>query len=268
MPGPFSPVKSRRLSDVIGEQIRERLAASELGPGDKLPPERDLALQLNVSRNAVREALRMLESSGVLTLQKGARGGAFISSGDTSFLSTGLQDLLNLKGITIEQITEARVWLGEIVTRVACERATDEDFRLLDENIAEAEQALARGDLDRKLTLQIEFHNILARATQNPILIVIMTSITQLMLNFARLVGPEDNDLAIQSRRRFMPLLRARDSQGAIAVMSEHLDTLKERYVRLMLERNNAIEAAALSQQAADQAGVSTSSSPAVDKRT
>jgi DNA-binding FadR family transcriptional regulator len=236
MIGNFTPVKSRRLSDAIGEQIRERLAASELGPGDRLPSERELAIQLNVSRNAVREALRMLETSGVLTLHKGAKGGAFISNGDATFLITGLQDLLNLGGITIEQITEARVWLGEIVTRVACERATEEDFKLLEDNIAEAEQALVMGDLDRKLQLQIEFHNILARTTRNPMLSVIMASITQLMLNFASTMGAEDNDLAIQSRRRFMPLLKARDSEAAIAEMSEHLNTLKARYVRLMTE--------------------------------
>ncbi len=233
----FSPLKSRRLSDEIGDAVRKRLASGELQPGDKLPPERDLAVQFNVSRNAVREALRMLESNGVISLHKGAKGGAFVSKGDAGFLTTGFQDLLYLKGATIEQITEARVWLGQIVTRVACERATESEFDMLDRNIDEAEAAYLRGDLERKLVLQIEFHNVLAATTRNPVLILIVESIGELMLGFALKMGPEDNDRSIQSRRRLMTLLRARNVEGATSEITAHLESLKLRYIALMGKR-------------------------------
>ncbi len=235
----FAPVKSSRLSDMIGEEIRTRLATGELSPGDKLPSERELAIQLNVSRNAVREALRMLEMSGVVELQKGAKGGAFIGNGNAEVLATGLRDLLNLRGITIEQLTESRIWLAEIVARVAVERATDEDLARLEANIQEAERRYAIGDLEGKLAAQLEFHNILARATRNPVLIVIIASTMELMHHVARMVGPETNDLALKSRRRFMKHMRARDAAAAVAEMTDHLEQLKHRYVALMREREN-----------------------------
>jgi len=235
----FAPLKSSRLSDAIGEQIRTRLATGDLRPGDKLPSERELANQLNVSRNAVREALRMLEMSGVVKLQKGAKGGAFIGDGNAEVLATGLKDLLNLRGLTIEQLTESRIWLAEIVVRVACERATERDLDLLEANIDEAERCFARGDLDGKLACQIEFHNILARATGNPVLIIIIASTMDLMHHVAQTVGAESNDLALKSRRRFMKYFRARDIAAAVAEMTDHLEQLKARYVELMHERES-----------------------------
>src|ERR1700721_1101567 len=84
VPVTFRPIRTRRAFEEICERIREQLALGVLKPGDKLPPERDLAQQLGVSRNVLREALRTLEMAGVLRLQKGVKGGAFVREGDTS----------------------------------------------------------------------------------------------------------------------------------------------------------------------------------------
>src|SRR5215831_10481200 len=73
---PFAPIHTRRTFEEICERIRDRLASGDLRPGDKLPAERDLAQQLGVGRNALREALRSLEISGILELRKGVKGGA------------------------------------------------------------------------------------------------------------------------------------------------------------------------------------------------
>ena len=75
----FRPIRTRRAFEEICQRIREQLALGVLKPGDKLPPERDLAQQLGVSRNVLREALRSLEMAGVLRLQKGVKGGALFS---------------------------------------------------------------------------------------------------------------------------------------------------------------------------------------------
>jgi GntR family transcriptional repressor for pyruvate dehydrogenase complex len=230
----FRPVQARRISDEIGEQIRQKLLSEQLKPGDKLPAERELAIQLGVSRNTVREALRSLEIAGLLTMQKGAHGGAFIGYGDTDAIASSLRILFHLRGLTIDQLTEARIWIGEIITREACERATEEDFALLEENIAAAEAAYERGDLEAKLGYQIEFHNILARATKNPVISLVMQSLLEIMHNFAAAVGPEENDIALVARRRLMPLLRARRTKEAIKQMTSHLEALRDRYVKVV----------------------------------
>ena len=74
----FSPARTQRTFEVIGDQIREQVRSGALRSGDKLPAERALAEQFGTSRNAVREALRALEHAGLITLQKGAHGGALL----------------------------------------------------------------------------------------------------------------------------------------------------------------------------------------------
>src|SRR5260370_42246641 len=77
----FQPIHVRRTFEEICERIREQLALGVLKPGDKLPRERDLAEQLGVSRNVLKEALRSLEMAGLLRLQKGVQGGGFLRDG-------------------------------------------------------------------------------------------------------------------------------------------------------------------------------------------
>ncbi len=83
----FRPVRTPRIHEEICRQVRGRLARGQLKPGDKLPPERELALEFGVSRGAVREALRTLENAGLVALRKGMHGGAFIRAGEPALLA-------------------------------------------------------------------------------------------------------------------------------------------------------------------------------------
>lgn len=227
----FQFVKTRRISDEIGDQIRKMLASSELNPGDKLPAERELALQLGVGRNAVREAIRSLESSGVLKLQKGARGGAFIGHGDPLALTQGLRDLLQLRAVSIEHLTEARVLIEQAVTRAACLNATAADLQEMENHLNAADAALIAEDYEGKLSSLIEFHRALARATQNPVMAVMLGALLDLMHSYARTVGLEKNDLSIHALRKVLSELKARDQPGAVREVTDHLERLRDRYI-------------------------------------
>src|SRR5438045_734724 len=124
----FAAIAPARAVDEIAAQVRDMIATGKLTPGDRLPSERDLSAQLHVSRNTLREALRALEHAGIVEMRKGATGGAFVRSGSSGVIVNGLRDLYHLGAITPKELTEARVWLSEVVVRIACERATDEDF--------------------------------------------------------------------------------------------------------------------------------------------
>jgi GntR family transcriptional regulator, transcriptional repressor for pyruvate dehydrogenase complex len=137
----FQEVKTRRVFEEICEQIRKRLASGVLKPGDKLPAERDLAVEFKVSRPAVREALRTLEISGVVSLQKGVKGGAFIRDGNPALLTQSLQDLMFLGRVSLAGLAEARRLINGMVIELACERATEEDFAAIERNIAEIESS-------------------------------------------------------------------------------------------------------------------------------
>jgi DNA-binding FadR family transcriptional regulator len=224
----FAAIAPARAVDEIAAQIRELIAAGKLRPGDRLPSERELAARLEVSRNTLREAFRALEHGGIIEMRKGATGGAFVRPGSSSVIVNGLRDLYHLGAITPQQLTEARIWLSEVVVRVACERATDEDFAALEANIDASEKAPDFGERARH---NREFHVILARATRNPIMVITMESIAAVFAQFIAQIGPSDNTFILPSRRRFMKYLRARDATAAAAEMKKALTRLQRTYM-------------------------------------
>jgi DNA-binding FadR family transcriptional regulator len=224
----FSVVAPLRAVDEIASQVREMIAAGALKPGDRLPSERDLSVRLGVSRNTLREALRALEQIGIVEMRKGASGGAFVRPGDSGVIVSGMRDLYNLGAITPQQLTEARVWLSEIVVRVACARATEEDFAELEANIQASAKA---ANFEERARHNRDFHIILARATRNPILVIQMESIVEVFSRFIAQIGPSDNTFILPSRRRFMKHLRARDNVAAVAEMTKALERLQTKYL-------------------------------------
>ena len=223
----------RRTFEEVALQLRAMFTEGHLNPGDRLPPERELSQQLGVSRSALREALRTLEISGVIELRKGRSGGAFITQGNFEAVTANFRDLLTLGNLKFEEIAEARTWLAEIVVRVACERATDEDIDALEANVLEAERMLAAGRHAEKIDLNIEFHNLLARATRNPLLAMNVRTMSDVMHGFADRYD-ERTDFGLPERRRLIAALRARDSERATR---ELLDVMSRwhRYIFAML---------------------------------
>src|SRR5260370_12292406 len=175
----------------IAEQIRGELVSRRLRAGDRLPAERALAEQFGVSRNTLREALRSLENSGLLRLQKGATGGAFVRESTGDAIITGLRDMFHLGAIQPEHLTEARVMIESIAVRAACERATPEDIDALNANIAEAERAVRdKIDFFSQAAIHLEFHRILALATKNPVMLIVMEALIDRMQHCIRATPP------------------------------------------------------------------------------
>src|SRR5450755_3305416 len=141
----FAPIHTRRAFEEICERIRAQIGAGTLRPGDKLPAERELALQLGVGRNALREALRSLEIAGIVRLQKGVKGGAFIQAGDAGRMDDVVRDMLSLGSISVAELTESRVHIQDLVVRLACARATRADLDALAANIDRTEAMTTAG---------------------------------------------------------------------------------------------------------------------------
>lgn len=227
----FQQVKSRRVSDEVEDQIRRLLVSGELKPGDKLPSERDLAVDLGVGRNALREALRSLEMAGVVELRKGPKGGSFVTHGTTDLLTQGLRDLLTLHAVTIEQITEARMLFEQAVVQTACRKATPEDVDEMQAVLDAAKEAYAQKNFDVKLRKLVEFHIVLGQSTHNPVLAFVTESIMRFMQEYAQTIGQDRNELSIIAIGKIIDAVRARDEKAASHAMSEHLERLKERYL-------------------------------------
>lgn len=232
----FRPIHTRRAFEEICQRIREQLALGVLKPGDKLPPERDLAQQLGVSRNVLREALRSLEMAGVLRLLKGVKGGAFIREGDTSRMNVVMRDMLSLGTISIRELSEARIDVLDLVVRLACANAGQKDFEALEQNIERTELATREGRLLDRVECSREFYKCLAVATGNKVIAMILDSVTEIHMRFvyAKVVssGVAMPRLA-ERRRQFLAALRAKNAATATRVMRAHLES-----VQRMLEQD------------------------------
>ena len=227
----FQAIRSARAFEEIAAQIRGELAAGRLKVGSRLPSERALAERFGVSRNTLREALRSREHAGLIRLQKGATGGAFISQRSGEAIATGLLDLYHLGAIRPAQLTEARIWLESIIVREACVRATAEDLAALHRNIDEAEQAAAVGDFPLRAEKHLEFHRILARMTGNPIMVVMMSGVLDVLQLFIRSIGDYQNSYVLPSRRRFMKHMEEGHVEAAVAEMEVSLKRLQRSYL-------------------------------------
>jgi len=227
----FRPIRTPRAFEEIAAQIRAELAAGRLQVGSRLPSERALSEQFGVSRNTLREALRSLEQVGLIRLQKGARGGAFISERGGQAVAIGLMDLYHLGAITPAQLTQARIWLEEVVVREACRLATRQDLDALDKNIGEAAEAAAAGLFELRARKHLDFHRLLTQITGNPILAVVMNGVLDVLAHFISEIGEQENPYVLPSRRRMMKHMRARDADAAVAEMTSLLKRLQRSYL-------------------------------------
>jgi GntR family transcriptional regulator, transcriptional repressor for pyruvate dehydrogenase complex len=226
----FQPIHVRRTFEEICERIREQLALGVLKPGDKLPRERDLAEQLGVSRNVLREALRSLEMAGLLRLQKGVKGGAFVQDGDMSRMNDVVRDMLSLGAISVGELSEGRIQILDLVVRLACERARQADFLALEANIERSEIATREGRLLDRVECSREFYRLLAAATGNKVMAMIMDSVTEIHMRFvyAKVASSGVSmPQLVEKRRQFLSALRKRDVSAAARLMRVHLESVQ-----------------------------------------
>jgi GntR family transcriptional repressor for pyruvate dehydrogenase complex len=239
----FRKVQVARAFEDIAGQIRAELSQGRLRPGDRLPAERDLAVQFGVSRNTLREALRSLEISGLITLRKGALGGAFVNDTNGDTIVTSIQDMFSLGAVSTEQITQARISIESAIIRAACEVYTAADLKKLHENLELAAEATRRNDFFARVNAHLEFHMILARATRNPILIVVMEALIGIMRQFVHSIGAQQiPDYVLPSRKRFMHYFEARNAEAAVKEMERHLKRVNRNYLVLLQERSTSNE--------------------------
>jgi Transcriptional regulators len=222
----FRPVKTKRAFEEVCDQIRAEIQAGRITAGDKLPSERDLADQLQVSRATIREAFRTLEIGGVLSLQKGVKGGAVVMHGDTKPITQTISDLLSLGGLTLADYTEARKSLQTEIIRLACERATEQDFAALDANIAAFRDKTTDAQIEERIALTMEFYALLARATRNKAMEILMSAVTEPLAFYIRQIGPARAWDVAASRVKVVQLIRDRNVEGAVAEMFSHMDRL------------------------------------------
>lgn len=222
--------RDRRAFEDVCEQIRRDLAAGILSPGDRLPAERLMADQFGVSRAAVREALRTLEMSGVIQTRKGVNGGPYIRAGNPEVLTNVVRDLLHLRQISTDSVLETRILLTNDAIRLACERGTQTDFDAIERDIDRCEQLAREGRFNRSAYI-VEFYDLLAKATHNEVIVMLVNSLSELQRQLLDRISPQPRPSVVPVRRRVLANLRARNAEAAVVEMTAHLKSLA-RYMK------------------------------------
>lgn len=222
----FRPVKTKRAFEEVCDQIRSAILSGRLEAGDKLPAERELATSLQVSRATIREAFRTLEIAGVLSLRKGVHGGAVVMQGDSKPITQTVSDLLSLGGLSLSDYMEARVCLQKEIIVLACERGTEADFAALEANINATEQLSTPIQIEDRTAHTMEFYAILAKATRNQAMSILMALVTEPLGYYIKKIGVDRSWNVAESRRRFVGHLRARNAEAAVEEMLSHMERL------------------------------------------
>ncbi len=226
----FHPVRVARASDEVVEQVRALIFDGRLAPGDPLPSERDLAGQFGLSRITVRDALRVLESQGLIEIKVGARGGAFVARPSTQPVSESLANMLRLRRATFQDLGEARVLVEPHVASLAALRATAEDVRAMEEAVAAARAARAAGD-PYFIPTSVAFHIALAEGAKNQVLLSTVESFRTLFHEALAALLPADDMArrAIADHQQILEAVKARDAERARRLMHEHLSYFAAR---------------------------------------
>jgi GntR family transcriptional repressor for pyruvate dehydrogenase complex len=229
----FGKVEKSVLSDQIANRILQMIRDKQLNPGDKLPPERELAAMMTVSRPALREALRGLAMMNVIEIRQGA--GAYVTTLETAQLVEHLNFVFALDDSTLLQLFDARKIVEVGLIELAAQRITDEEIGRLEQSVTLSAQSF--NDPETFLQADLDLHMQIAQIASNPVLIRFMESIHQLGIasrrRTARLDGMTERTVA--DHRRIVAALKTRDVAGARQAMLDHLANV-EKKLRMIAE--------------------------------
>jgi len=238
----FTPIKSSRTFEEVSNRIKKFIFDGVFRPGDKLPPETELAQQFNVGRQSIREALRILELSGFITIQKGGRGGAVIKDTISNTISRLFLDAFLMEKISIEELTVARVEIEKTVLKYVIRNADRSDIRSLQENIRKSREKIENNEL--VIEENIQFHKLLAQASKNHLFMIVVEAISTAVRHFMSQLGPDsefsDNkkwydESIIRSKntlkfhQHILDAIIANDLEQAVEQLEAHLHEVKDR---------------------------------------
>jgi GntR family transcriptional repressor for pyruvate dehydrogenase complex len=231
--------KNGTTAEEVVTRLRDMIHGGELHSGDRLPPERDLAKLLGVSRPTLRAGIRSLSTVGILQSRQGA--GTFVAEAEESptLDSSPLRMLSALHGFTSDEMFEARLALEMSIAGLAAERATSEQMTLMAEEVAGMFASL--DEPEQYLVHDMQFHQTIAAASNNRILTALMNMVATILFDTRSKTVKRAKDLkqSAEQHRNIYRAMRERDPEAARGAMHDHLiETQKAQ--RLEEEENGS----------------------------
>lgn len=226
------PSRPRAFHPIV-QQIRDDILRGRRKPGDRLPPEQTLAEQFRVSRAGVREAVRVLESQGLVRVRHGYAGGVFVADVDLAPVLGALETSLQRGQLQVNEVYEARALFEPALARLAVDRGDTTIIEQLEENVRRTKAMLGAGS--DVFASNLEFHAILARAAGNRVLALVMQALLELLQWLDR-EYPTNRSIsrrAVDEHSQLVGAIRAKDAARAQQVMVKHLRDLEGSFASI-----------------------------------
>ncbi len=223
----YTPIQSSKIYEQIAEQIEQLILNGELRSGDRLPTERELAEQFQASRTAVREAMKTLAQKGLVDMRPGR--GTIVIDGTSKAMrhSLGLMMKVGQAGSSTN-LVEVREILEPEIAALAAMRAGEEDITAMQESVMVMDASL--DNADAYITADNNFHQALAKGTQNVLILALVDSIVYLLSEQRKQIfsvkgGPERGQI---HHKRILEAVMRHDPEAARKAMCAHLQQVRE----------------------------------------
>ena len=232
----FESLRTKRATDVIETRISNMIVQGEIKPGEKLPTEKELSYQFDVSIATIREALRGLEVAGLIEKRRGKGGGIYATRISSDSLKATLNKFLKRVEFTADQLTEVRLMIEPAMIKKIVSQITPAEIKSLENNVIYCENKLKKvtatltqkeyADLGEK---NLEFHRLIAEATHNPAFMLTIDYLMDFIYEFRKSVfTPSIKHVTrvVEDHRDIFTSLKEGDPEQAEAKMLSHLKYL------------------------------------------
>lgn len=235
----FEPLDKKRPFEQIADEIKTLILNGTLNPGDKLPAEPEIASQFHVGRQTIRDAMRILEQSGFIAVERGAKGGPLVKDTILHRISALFIDALKMKRSSVQEFNIARTELENIIFRHALNNADESDVAALAENVRKTKEKLAKRDA--AWGENVEFHRLLAKASKNYLFVIVMEAVCAIQADF--IIGtPKESTFervrcTTLEHQKILDAMMEGRREEAIRLFDEHIKDVPAKYYRLLMEK-------------------------------
>ncbi len=234
----IEPVRSKRTFEEVSDRLKELIFNGTLKVGQRLPPENELARLFQVGRQSVREALRVLELSGFISVRAGVKGGAVIEGTMLSKMTELFLDTFKRHKISLKDCVSARMLIEVSMLDLVVQYADSSDIDDLRKNVAGARAKFEAGQSTYEENIQ--FHRILAQASKNNTLSIVMESILAIFSDFKSrsgfFVDPKQSKGVIDAHEALTDAIAARNIKEAVAMLKRDLENGAEILISTITE--------------------------------
>ena len=234
----FESLKIRRATDIIENRISGMIINGTLKPGEKLPTEKELSEQFDVSIVTVREALRGLEVAGMIEKRRGKGGGIYITEIESESVMKALHNFFKRRNFSAHHLAQVRLIIEPTIVRTVAREITQAELKAIEDNVVFCERKLAKSTRPLRLgdyrvlgEKNLAFHKLIAQATNNPVLVLTVEYILDFISDFKKSMFSPDVDFSTRLVNEHCSIYKALETHNpeeAEANMLKHLKYLEK----------------------------------------